>query len=61
MMLLLCLCRVVAGHWVGPWMLCKTLAAAAEQAQQQLGQSLGLHVHVVCDPGGGAPQLQPDR
>eukprot|EP00775_Hariotina_reticulata_P005095 gene5095-5336_t len=56
---------VVAGQWVGPWMLCKTLAAAAEQAQQQLlqqqpGQSLGLQVHVVCDPGGGAPQLQPD-
>eukprot|EP00879_Flechtneria_rotunda_P032073 GHRR01035224.1.p1 GENE.GHRR01035224.1~~GHRR01035224.1.p1 ORF type:complete len:395 (+),score=182.37 GHRR01035224.1:880-2064(+) len=65
---------VVAGQWLGPWVLCKALAAAAatqrawqqqqQQQQQQHGQqqrSLGLHVHVVCDPGGGAPTLQPVR
>ncbi len=54
--------RVVAGQWLGPWVLCKALAAAAAKAtsdslQQQRG--LGLSVHVACDPGGGAPELDP--
>ncbi len=53
---LLCLaswrCRVVVGRWLGPWVLCKTLEAAVSRQQQ-----LGLHIHVVCDPGGGAPTL----
>lgn len=58
-------CRVVAGQWLGPWVLCKALAAAAAAAtansslQQQGG--LGLCVHVACDPGGGAPELDPDQ
>jgi hypothetical protein len=60
-------CRVVAGQWLGPWVLCKALAAAAAAAavspssslQQQGG--LGLCVHVACDPGGGAPELHPDQ
>lgn len=57
--------RVVAGQWLGPWVLCKALAAAAaavtpsSSLQQQGG--LGLCVHVACDPGGGAPELHPDQ
>lgn len=52
----------MAGQWLGPWVLCKALAAAAAAAsgpQQQGG--LGLHVHVACDPGGGAPELDPGQ
>ncbi|WIA30487.1 hypothetical protein OEZ86_000571 [Tetradesmus obliquus] len=56
---------VVPGQWLGPWVLCKALAAAAadyqQQQQQQQQQPLGLQVHVACDPGGGAPALQLDR
>jgi len=48
---------VVPGQWLGPWVLCKALEAAVAAA----GPSLGLGVHVVCDPGGGAPQLQVHR
>lgn len=48
-------------------MLCKALAAAAAAAASQQGLQqhhqqqcgLGLHVHVACDPGGGAPELNP--
>lgn len=52
---------VVPGQWLGPWVLCKALAAAAADYQQQQQQPLGLQVHVACDPGGGAPALQLDR
>jgi len=68
-------CRVVPGQWLGPWVLCKALAAAAvaaaasplqqgsqgQQQPHQLHHGLGLHVHVACDPGGGAPQLDPQQ
>jgi hypothetical protein len=41
--------------------LCKALAAAAAAQPHQHQQQLGLRVHVACDPGGGAPSLQPSR
>lgn len=44
--------RVVAGKWLGPWVLCKALAALVNSTRPS-----GLQVHVVCDPGGGAPEL----
>jgi hypothetical protein len=51
-----CCYRVVAGQWLGPWVLCKALAAAVAA-----GPDLGLTVHVVADPGGGAPALLAHR
>eukprot|EP00878_Enallax_costatus_P012442 GHUV01012993.1.p1 GENE.GHUV01012993.1~~GHUV01012993.1.p1 ORF type:complete len:390 (+),score=129.99 GHUV01012993.1:1071-2240(+) len=52
---------IVVGQWLGPWVLCKALSAAAtahqntQHQQQEHSQCLDLQVHVVCDPGGGAP------
>jgi len=43
---------VVPGKWLGPWVLCKALEALVNGSQPH-----GLQVHVVCDPGGGAPAL----
>lgn len=54
---LACCCRVVAGQWLGPWVLCKALEAAVAAAPPQLC----LAVHVVCDPGGGAPSISMHR
>eukprot|EP00877_Chromochloris_zofingiensis_P012489 jgi/Chrzof1/7494/Cz02g25290.t1 len=48
---------VVAGQWLGPWVLCKALEAAVAAAPPQLC----LAVHVVCDPGGGAPSISMHR
>lgn len=42
---------VVAGEWLGPWVLCKTLEAVVNSSGQ------GVVVKVVAEPGGGAPQL----
>lgn len=46
-------CGVGIGEWLGPSPLCKTLEALANKHHPHLG----LRVHVVADPGGGAPQL----
>lgn len=43
---------VIAGHWLGPWTLCKCL----EESINRL-RPYGLVTHVACDPGGGAPTL----
>ncbi|EFN56996.1 hypothetical protein CHLNCDRAFT_143632 [Chlorella variabilis] len=53
-------CGVVAGRWLGPWVMCKTLAAAAGAARRQ-GVDLGLTVAVLAESGGGAPLLVTSR
>ncbi|PNH07970.1 Cysteine protease ATG4a [Tetrabaena socialis] len=46
---------IVSGRWVGPWMLCKSLDALFLQLGRQ--RPMGLHLHVACGSGGGAPEL----
>ncbi|KXZ55993.1 hypothetical protein GPECTOR_2g1545 [Gonium pectorale] len=46
---------IVAGRWVGPWMLCKGLEALFARLGQQ--RPMGLRLHVACGAGGGAPEL----
>eukprot|EP00192_Tetraselmis_astigmatica_P010514 CAMPEP_0117656154 /NCGR_PEP_ID=MMETSP0804-20121206/4655_1 /TAXON_ID=1074897 /ORGANISM="Tetraselmis astigmatica, Strain CCMP880" /LENGTH=368 /DNA_ID=CAMNT_0005462541 /DNA_START=127 /DNA_END=1234 /DNA_ORIENTATION=- len=41
-----------SGEWLGPYVVCKTLEAAVNSFD-----SLQLSVHVICEPGGGAPTL----
>eukprot|EP00887_Chlorella_sp_A99_P003505 scaffold7.g3505.t1 len=48
-------CGVQPGRWLGPWVMCKALEAAAAAAAQH--QDLGCHVAVLAEAGGGAPQL----
>mmetsp|Transcript_20325 Transcript_20325/g.56335 ORF Transcript_20325/g.56335 Transcript_20325/m.56335 type:complete len:433 (-) Transcript_20325:180-1478(-) len=43
---------IVPGEWLGPYVVCKTLEAAVNSFD-----SLQLSVHVICEPGGGAPTL----
>ncbi|KAI3434857.1 hypothetical protein D9Q98_002911 [Chlorella vulgaris] len=57
-------CGVVPGRWLGPWVMCKTLEAAAAAATQHTaaqGVDLGLTVAVLADSGGGAPLLVANR
>lgn len=52
-----CVCcaprSVHPGKWLGPWVMCRALEAAAAHAQQ----ALGVRVAVIAEPGGGAPML----
>lgn len=43
---------VVAGRWVGPWMLCKALERVFAASQP-----FGVRTHVAADPRGGVPEL----
>lgn len=52
------LCRVKAGEWLGPWVLCHTLEAVVKKMEPG---SLHVHVHVVSQPGGAAPVLYTAR
>lgn len=54
----LALCRVKAGEWLGPWVLCHTLEAVVKKMEPG---SLHVHVHVVSQPGGAAPVLYTAR
>jgi cysteine protease ATG4 len=55
-------CGVVPGRWLGPWVMCRALQAAATAAQQQQqGADMGLAVEVLGDNGGGAPLLVAGR
>ena len=45
-------CRVQAGEWLGPWVLCHALQAAVQRARP-----FGVALHVLAEPGGGAPTL----
>lgn len=47
---------VVVGRWLGPWVLCKALESIIVSTTLA-----GLRVHVVCEPGGGAPALDCSR
>lgn len=46
---------IVPGRWVGPWMLCKSLEALFSPLGCE--RPMGLHLHVACGSGGGAPEL----
>ncbi|GLC43850.1 hypothetical protein PLESTB_000915000 [Pleodorina starrii] len=46
---------IVPGRWVGPWMLCKSLEALFSTLGCE--RPMGLHLHVACGSGGGAPEL----
>ncbi|GLI59003.1 hypothetical protein VaNZ11_000826 [Volvox africanus] len=46
---------IVPGRWVGPWMLCKGLEALFSPLGRE--RPMGLHLHVACGSGGGAPEL----
>ena len=46
------LCRVQAGEWLGPWVLCRALEVAINAARP-----LGIAAHVLAEPGGGAPTV----
>ncbi|GIL70140.1 hypothetical protein Vretimale_3367 [Volvox reticuliferus] len=48
-------CSIVPGRWVGPWMLCKSLEALFSPLVCE--RPMGLHLHVACGSGGGAPEL----
>ena len=50
--------RVIPGNWLGPWVLCHALRATTEC---MINTHADVVVHVVCDPGGGAPMLYADR
>eukprot|EP00951_Prasinocladus_malaysianus_P043644 scaffold548610_cov42-Prasinocladus_malaysianus.AAC.1 len=43
--------RIVPGEWIGPYVICKALAAVVNRLE------LGLCIHVVSEPGGGAPTI----
>ena len=51
-------CRVKAGEWLGPWVLCHTLEAVMKKMEPA---SLNVHVHVVSQPGGAVPVLYTTR
>lgn len=51
---------VVPGKWLGPWALCKALEACIK-ISEQAPLLANLRLHVVCDPGGGAPELNTKR
>lgn len=56
---------LLPGKWLGPWALCRALQATLDAAAASGGGGgdtalSGLRVHVVCDPGGGAPALNVD-
>ena len=51
-------CRVKAGEWLGPWVLCHTLEAVVQRMEPD---SLNVHVHVVAQPGGAVPVLYTAR
>ena len=51
-------CRVKAGEWLGPWVLCHTLEAVVHRMEPD---SLNVHVHVVAQPGGAVPVLYTAR
>ena len=51
-------CRVKAGEWLGPWVLCHTLEAVMKKMEPA---SLNVHVHVVSQPGGAVPVLYTAR
>ena len=51
-------CRVKAGEWLGPWVLCHTLEAVMRRMEPD---SLNVHVHVVSQPGGAVPVLYTHR
>jgi hypothetical protein len=46
-------CRVQAGEWLGPWVLCRALEVAVNAARP-----LGIAAHVLAEPGGGAPTVR---
>ncbi|GIL47679.1 hypothetical protein Vafri_4440 [Volvox africanus] len=46
---------IVPGRWVGPWMLCKGLEALFSPLGRE--RPMGMHLHVACGSGGGAPEL----
>ena len=54
----MCVCRVKAGEWLGPWVLCHTLEAVVRRMEPD---SLNVHVHVVSQPGGAVPVLYTHR
>lgn len=47
---------IVPGRWLGPWVGCKAISAAADQVEKQLN----LRVAVLASTGGGAPILYRD-
>ena len=51
-------CRVKAGEWLGPWVLCHALEAVMKKMEPA---SLNVHVHVVSQPGGAVPVLYTAR
>lgn len=51
-------CRVKAGEWLGPWVLCHTLEAVVRRMEPD---SLNVHVHVISQPGGAVPVLYTHR
>lgn len=44
--------RVQPGEWLGPWVLCHALRAAV-----MASRPFGIALHVLAEPGGGAPVL----
>ena len=54
----MCVCRVKAGEWLGPWVLCHTLEAVVRRMEPD---SLNVHVHVVSQPGGAVRVLYTHR